>query len=148
MVYSFEKWPIGRFMSPSELTCPEVDVLLGAWLSGTTFFRQMENDEWAKWREDYLASATASNGATPTAPRPDKPMAVDEPETASEDTASQQLSTLQQAPVSIIDTTWAINNIQFIHSSASGTPAVNNIQIINSSASGTLLARPVKKHKQ
>ncbi|KAG6894176.1 hypothetical protein C0992_007184 [Termitomyces sp. T32_za158] len=128
--------------------CPQVDILLGAWLSGTTFFRKMENDEWAKWREDYLASATASNGAAPTDPCPDEPMAVDESETASEDTSSQQPSTSQQAPVPITDTTRAVNNIQFIHSSASGTPAVNNIQIINSSASGTPLAKPVKKRKQ
>ncbi|KAG6895430.1 hypothetical protein C0992_001273 [Termitomyces sp. T32_za158] len=52
-----EKWPIQRFIPPSELTRPEVDVLLGAWSSGTTSFRRMEQEEWDKWLADRGAAA-------------------------------------------------------------------------------------------
>ncbi|KAG6896214.1 hypothetical protein C0992_009682 [Termitomyces sp. T32_za158] len=45
-------WPIDRFRSPSELTRPEVDILLGAWSTNTTYFRKMDPEEWAKWRQD------------------------------------------------------------------------------------------------
>ncbi|KAG6883165.1 hypothetical protein C0992_009518 [Termitomyces sp. T32_za158] len=47
-----ENWPIDRFRSLSELTCPEVDILLGAWLTKTTYFHKMETEEWEKWCQD------------------------------------------------------------------------------------------------
>ncbi|KAG6880475.1 hypothetical protein C0993_006551, partial [Termitomyces sp. T159_Od127] len=51
-----ENWPIERFHLPSDLTRPEVDILLSTWTSKTTFFWKMEEDEWAKWRNNRAAA--------------------------------------------------------------------------------------------
>ncbi|KAG6875784.1 hypothetical protein C0992_002343, partial [Termitomyces sp. T32_za158] len=51
-----EKWPLKRFIPSSELTCPEVDILLNAWTSSTTYFHKLDIDEWEKWCENYMTS--------------------------------------------------------------------------------------------
>ncbi|KAG6896571.1 hypothetical protein C0992_007384 [Termitomyces sp. T32_za158] len=125
-----ENWPIERFIAPSELTCPELDILLGAWTSGTTFFRKMETDEWEKWRKNYMpvSSSSSINSSTLSecaAASSNDTMAVDIPTTTSNS---------QQAPNPMNDITDATNNVsslQFIHSSGSGT-----------------LSNGVRKHKQ
>ncbi|KAG6895541.1 hypothetical protein C0992_000759 [Termitomyces sp. T32_za158] len=47
MVYGvvIERWPIKMFIASSELTWPKVDILLGAWTSGTTYFWKMDQEE-------------------------------------------------------------------------------------------------------
>ncbi|KAG6809024.1 hypothetical protein H0H92_001929 [Tricholoma furcatifolium] len=56
-----ENWPIERFRSPSELTRAEVNILLGAWASKTTYFRKMEKEEWDKWRENPMMDSAAGS---------------------------------------------------------------------------------------
>ncbi|KAG6871969.1 hypothetical protein C0995_014427 [Termitomyces sp. Mi166 len=67
-----EKWPLSRFCSPSELTRAEVNVLLGAWISSTTYFCKMSTDEWEKWREEHVQrlTALAKGSAGPSVPTP------------------------------------------------------------------------------
>ncbi|KAG6894728.1 hypothetical protein C0992_004921 [Termitomyces sp. T32_za158] len=59
-----ERWPIERFIAPSELTWPEVDILLGAWTSGTTYFRKMDQEEWDEWHENHMLPQASSSSLT------------------------------------------------------------------------------------
>ncbi|KAG6874658.1 hypothetical protein C0992_007081 [Termitomyces sp. T32_za158] len=66
-----EGWPLPRFCSPSDLkTRAEVTLLLSAWKSGTTHFRQMGQEEWKEWRGKRETSATATSDVLLSNPSP------------------------------------------------------------------------------
>ncbi|KAG6895481.1 hypothetical protein C0992_001057 [Termitomyces sp. T32_za158] len=137
-----EKWPLSRFCSPSELTRAEVDILLGAWNSGTTYFCKMPAEEWKKWQEDRLtALAETSASSDPSADRalsPSNPL-NDTPTMSSTPTESPMEGIESSAPQSLGDATNIIGNAQTI--TPSGTI------FINSTGPGTI-SPTIRKRKQ
>ncbi|KAG6876091.1 hypothetical protein C0992_000991 [Termitomyces sp. T32_za158] len=63
--------PLKRFIPLSELTRPEVDILLNAWTSSTTYFHKMNIDEWEKWHKNYMTSESLSSSFSDGTRTPD-----------------------------------------------------------------------------
>ncbi|KAG6882124.1 hypothetical protein C0992_012667 [Termitomyces sp. T32_za158] len=140
-----ERWPIERFIAPSELTRPEVDILLGAWTSGTTYFRKMDQEEWDEWRKNHMSPQASSSsltlGASSSSPPAESLSSSSNAPQSSEDTNTSQepISSLPAEPqpanslqgqTPIVDIT---NNVI-------NTPMPGAIQFINSSVPGTAAA--------
>ncbi|KAG6848320.1 hypothetical protein H0H93_001197 [Arthromyces matolae] len=59
-----KNWPLPKFCSPSEVASRiELDILLNAWKSGTTYFHKMSHAEYTEWLESRRSD---SSTATPT----------------------------------------------------------------------------------
>ncbi|KAG6878908.1 hypothetical protein C0992_006730 [Termitomyces sp. T32_za158] len=76
---------INCFRSPSKLMQAEVNVLLGAWTTKTTYFHKMDQEEWKKWRVDRFAMDTA----TPEEPSSSPNTSSSSPNTLSAVTAEE-----------------------------------------------------------
>ncbi|KAG6875042.1 hypothetical protein C0992_005414 [Termitomyces sp. T32_za158] len=129
-------WPLPKFCSPSDLkTRAEVTLLLSAWKSGTTHFRQMGQEEWKQWREkrqrtSATTAATASRSDLP--PAESMPSRPSSPENPQEELHATSPSTDHPEPVlspnpssqgpiptstGVIASSGKQNSVEFIHSS-------------------------------
>ncbi|RXW21194.1 hypothetical protein EST38_g4661 [Candolleomyces aberdarensis] len=54
-------WPLSKFCCPSHITsCSDVELLYNAWQSGATHFVKLSNDEYGRWRTQYLQHHAAA----------------------------------------------------------------------------------------
>ncbi|KAG6892497.1 hypothetical protein C0992_000296, partial [Termitomyces sp. T32_za158] len=137
-----ENWPIDRFHSPSELTRPEVDILLGAWSTKTTYFRKMETEEWEKWRQDRQI------GMTSVTHLPENSYAVDSaPSASSTSTSASGTTESMQDMQDIQDSSSTPQSIATpapVPTPTTSTPSI----FINMTGPGTMSVGPVRKRKQ
>lgn len=76
-----KNWPLNSFKTPSEITTRiELNLLLNAWKSGTTYFYKMSREEYDSWVEQHsrpLLAANSNNGEDTPIENPAELMAID-----------------------------------------------------------------------
>ncbi|KAG6886944.1 hypothetical protein C0992_001537 [Termitomyces sp. T32_za158] len=139
---------VRMFCSPSELSHAEVNVLLGAWTTKTTYFCMMDKEEWDKWRVDYntrsappiqpLNGATSNNVISGDIPQDTPPPLIDQTSVdQAQDILSSSLQDTRPADSQITNTLLATL-----------TPSIFiDMTVTQSSGSGTVGVWQCKKRK-